>query len=361
MARGTQNRFVVTLIVLAVVGLVAFGLLRQRSSDKPPASPDAGDPLAGGGAPGRAPRSNPPAGTATTATAPAPPETGYEKPVQLPLEGAAGSAASAAQVRAAYDRAVTLAAGDRLVEARGLLADALNSNALPAAAADDARKRLIELADKTIFSRTVLPKDPCTFEYSFQPGDVLVKVERQLDLHVSERLIQRINNIPDPSRIRAGQTVKMVRGPFHAVVTKGRFLMDVYLQERGTGRMILVRRLRVGVGKDGSTPPGMWQVSLGRKMTHAPWTPPPSSTLPPKRILWGEPGYPLGKMGYWIGLEGIEGNTHTAEDGFGIHGTNDPASVGQAASLGCIRLTDDEIELLYAMLYPKWSKVKVVK
>ncbi|MHC4716907.1 MAG: L,D-transpeptidase family protein [Planctomycetota bacterium] len=364
MARG-QNRFVVVLIVAAVIGLVAYGVFRRPGSDDLPAQP--GEPAPGRTAPGPtagappASRPSTPAVTPTTSTAPAPPKPRYEEHVELPLAKAPPSPALRATARARYGRGVALMAGGRLIEARAALADALNSNALPVQQVGDARKRLVELADKTLFSRRVWPKDPCTFTYTFRPGDVLVKVERQHALHVSERLILRVNRIPDAAKIRAGQTVKMIRGPFHAVISKSRFTMDVYLQERGSERMILVRRLPVGIGKDGSTPLGMWRVSLGRKMMYASWTPPPSSNLPPKRIRWGEEGYPLGRMGFWIGLEGIEGNVHTAADGFGIHGTNDPSSIGKAASLGCIRLTDDAIEQVYAMLYPKWSKVKVVK
>lgn len=361
MARG-QNRSVVVLIILAVAALVVLGIVRRHYADKPPEptgqaeptptpTPPANDP------PVRVTRTSTPP-TARTAPAARP---GYERKVSLPLAGSPPAAGVRATVLANYGKAVALIAGGKLVEARSLLADALNSNALTAADTADARKRLIELADKTIFSRRVWPGDPCTFNYTFRPGDVLVRVERKQSLHVSERLIQRINSIPDAGRIRAGQTLKMIRGPFHAVISKSRFSMDVYLQEHGSERMILVRRFPVGIGKDGSTPLGMWRVSLGRKMLYATWTPPPSSPVDARSIKWGDPGYPLGRLGCWIGLEGIAGNVHTAEDGFGIHGTNDPSSIGKAASLGCIRMTDDAIEMAYAMLYPKWSKVKVVK
>ena len=43
----------------------------------------------------------------------------------------------------------------------------------------------------------------------------------------------------------------------------------------------------------------------------------------------------------WIGLN---------LKGYGIHGTNAPGSIGQAASHGCIRLTNRDVERLYAML-----------
>jgi len=193
-------------------------------------------------------------------------------------------------------------------------------------------------------------------------GEVLVRVERKLELHVPAQLMLKINGIADAGAIQAGQTLKMIRGPFHAVISKSRFVMDVFLEEPKTGRRIFVRRFPVGVGKDGSTPIGRWRIALGGKMTHAPWTPPASSNLTGKKIQWGQPDYPLGAKGYWISLEGIEndGNPHTREDGYGIHGTNDQDSIGKASSLGCIRLADDDIEMLFAILYEKWSTVTIL-
>ena len=43
----------------------------------------------------------------------------------------------------------------------------------------------------------------------------------------------------------------------------------------------------------------------------------------------------------WIGLN---------LKGYGIHGTNAPQSIGQAASHGCIRLKNRDVERLYSML-----------
>ena len=48
---------------------------------------------------------------------------------------------------------------------------------------------------------------------------------------------------------------------------------------------------------------------------------------------------PLGTR--WIGL---------SQKGYGLHGTNVPASVGHAASHGCIRLRNRDAEKLFAML-----------
>ncbi len=261
------------------------------------------------------------------------------------------------------ERGLGLYGQKKLLAARAALADALNTSALSEKQAETARAKLAELADKTIFSRKVFPNDPCTFPYMFQSGDVIVRVERKWKLHVPSQLIQKINAIADPTRIPAGRTLKLIRGPFHAVVSKSRCVMDVFLEEPKTHRMIFVKRFRVGVGKDGSTPTGRWRVVHGGKTDKTRWTPPASSDLSrSKPIKWGEPEYPLGKKGYWISIEGIEneGNPYTREDGYGIHGTNDPTSIGKASSLGCIRLTDDDIEMLFAMLYEKWSTVTVL-
>src|SRR5579864_5836487 len=43
----------------------------------------------------------------------------------------------------------------------------------------------------------------------------------------------------------------------------------------------------------------------------------------------------------WVGLN---------RKGYGIHGTNEPRSIGRAASHGCIRLRNRDVERLYAML-----------
>jgi len=54
------------------------------------------------------------------------------------------------------------------------------------------------------------------------------------------------------------------------------------------------------------------------------------------RVLPG-PTNPLGT--YWLGL---------SEPGYGIHGTNAPASIGKFATHGCIRMRADDIEDLFA-------------
>ncbi len=189
---------------------------------------------------------------------------------------------------------------------------------------------------------------------------MIIRIEREQKLHVPTQLITSINNIK-ANKLVVGQTLKLIRGPFHAVVYKSRFLMDLYLQESDSGRMILVKSFKVGLGKDGCTPLGKWRPALGGKIKQAPWAAPPAAGQPTNRtVRWGEEGYPLGKEGYWISLEGIEGNALSSGDGYGIHGTNEPDSIGKAASMGCIRLSDPDIESVFSLLYEQWSTVTIL-
>lgn len=51
------------------------------------------------------------------------------------------------------------------------------------------------------------------------------------------------------------------------------------------------------------------------------------------------PGNPVGTR--WMGLN---------KAGYGIHGTNEPKSIGKAASHGCIRMAKADLEEFYAMV-----------
>ena len=63
---------------------------------------------------------------------------------------------------------------------------------------------------------------------------------------------------------------------------------------------------------------------------------------------------PLGERG--IALEGLAGEA-LGQQRYGIHGTIEPESIGQEASLGCIRLFNEDVEELYTYLVEKHSTV----
>ena len=268
-----------------------------------------------------------------------------------------GLPANEAEAIAAFEKGMAAMESDKIAARRDVSAAVLSGH-LPADQAGYARSVLTELADEMLFSRRVFDNDPYVQRYKMQPGDVLSKVERKQQLHVPVELILKINRISDPRKIQAGQTLKTINGPFHAIVSKTTMTMDVFLHREGLDP-IFVRRLPVGLGKDDGTPTGLWRIKRGEKGRHVAWYPPPSSGLK-GRIDWGEPDYAFGEKGIWLPLEGLDENTEGLTD-YGIHSTNDPSSIGRAESLGCIRLGDDDIEFVYATLYEHWSTVLVVR
>ncbi len=261
---------------------------------------------------------------------------------------------------ACYQTGKQLFADKKLIASRAELSKALASGKLSAAQEQDTVKMLSDLAADIIFSRKIADGDPYAMQYMIQPGEKLEGVngiERRYSLRVPSQLILRINNVPRAADIQSGQVLKLFKGPFHAIVTKSKYTMDVYLDDA------FVRRYKVCIGAaDMPTPEGFFHVTLHGKLSGTtPYTPPLSSGLPAKKIMPGEPGYPLDAGGHWISLTGIpEKGTNIPETaGYGIHGTNDPASIGTMASHGCVRLGDKDIEEVFMLLYEKWSTVEI--
>ena len=197
------------------------------------------------------------------------------------------------------------------------------------------------------------------------PATCSSRWRRRLHLHVPDQLITRINNLSRPQDIRSGQRIKFIRGPFHAIVSKSRFTVDVLLQREDLPP-VWVARVRCGLGKNGTTPLGAWRVGKdggdgvvlpGGKLVHPTWNPPDSADIHAP-IAFGQEGYALGAKGLWIGLVGIDASTRGRQH-YGIHSTSDPASIGKEQSLGCIRLADDDIDLLYSLLYEVHSTVQI--
>lgn len=205
------------------------------------------------------------------------------------------------------------------------------------------RAELTRLGNETIFSPRILPNDPLVSRYVLKPGDTLGKIAKANK--ISPELLAEINGIQDINRIRAGQTVKIIRGPFRAAVHKSTYVMDVFLEQT------LVKHFKVGLGSDNSTPTGQWRV--GTKLNNPTYYPPRSGKI----IAADDPLNPLGER--WIALYGISGEA-AGQRRYGIHGTIEPESIGQSVSLGCIRMFNVDVESLYNYLVEKHSTVVVM-
>lgn len=99
----------------------------------------------------------------------------------------------------------------------------------------------------------------------------------------------------------------------------------------------LLRRYPVGTGRSAEqTPEGSFTIVL--KIVNPSWTNPRTGETIPGR----SPRNPLGTR--WLGLS-IGGGGE-----YGIHGTNDPSSVGRHVSLGCVRMQNADVEELFRLV-----------
>ena len=151
-----------------------------------------------------------------------------------------------------------LIARNKPVEARRWLTAAVESAALDPAGRDRARHKLARLNHRLVFSPEIVAGDPFALAYVIKPGDMLSKIAKAHGLHTDWRFIKRINRIPADRNIRVGQRIKLITGPFHAVVAKADYRLDLYLGE-GSSR-VFVASFPVGLGEYNSTPVGMFRV-----------------------------------------------------------------------------------------------------
>jgi hypothetical protein len=232
----------------------------------------------------------------------------------------------------------------RIVQARDKLNEALR---LPMSAEQriGAKDQLSKLSEQWLFSRTVVPGDPLCESYLVKSGDLLALIAERY--RVPYEILMQINNISRPEALQAGETIKVVDGPFHVKVYRSTFTMDLYLQNT------YVRSFKVGMGKVGmETPTGLWRVKPGGKLVQPIWTNPiDGKTYHPE-----DPDYPLGSR--WIALEGLAGEAKE-RTGFAIHGTKEPDQIGTQSSQGCIRMYNGEAILMYNLLVPTYSQVEI--
>jgi LysM repeat protein len=254
------------------------------------------------------------------------------------------------EVKRLIDSGRELAAKGDLVQARATLNKALQAASL-AADAEVARDEISGINQKLIFSPQIADNDPAVTSYVVQPGDNLTRIA--LKTHVPYQFISAINNNLDPRRLRVGQRLKLVNGPFHIVVHKKSFRLDLYLGDPTGPAGVYVRSFRVGLGEHGSTPTGQFLVRAGGKLIKPEWTNPRTG----QRFLADDPKNPLG--GYWMGLRGIDPGTEPLK-GYGVHGTIAPESIGTEASMGCVRLVADDIKLLFSMLEEEQTHVTII-
>lgn len=174
--------------------------------------------------------------------------------------------------------------------------------------------------------------------YEIQSGDSLSKIaNRYKHLNGCYGPILIANQMKDPgATLRLGRRLRIPKGTWSVVVDKSLFTLWICYEGAP------IRSFKVAIGREEKTPPGVFVV--GNKNPKPAWYPPQEMIAELKRdgvpipVPYGHPKNPLGE--YWVALD------HKDYQGLGIHGTNDPGSIGSRASNGCVRMDNREVLLV---------------
>jgi len=180
---------------------------------------------------------------------------------------------------------------------------------------------------KYLFSRFEMPESET---YVVVAGDSLYNIAKKYDTTVE--LIKRSNSLSKDT-IYPGMKLKVITGKFSIRVDKSDNMLWLYLN----GKMI--KRYRVATGRNNGTPIG--EFTIVNKLPNPTWFN-AGAVVPPESA-----DNILGTR--WMGFDYA---------GYGIHGTTIPESIGSQATAGCIRMRNEEVEELYAMI-PAETKVLI--
>ncbi|HEX2134289.1 MAG TPA: L,D-transpeptidase [Microvirga sp.] len=144
----------------------------------------------------------------------------------------------------------------------------------------------------------------------------------------------------DRSRMRTEHRRQTV--PYAGSERPGTIVVDIdqrflYLVQLGNQAI----RYAIGVGRDGFSWRGV--ATVGRKSVWPAWSPTTTMvSLKPSLPRFRKAGLdnPLGARALYLYQNG-------ADTLFRIHGTNEPWSIGQAVSSGCVRLLNEDVVDLY--------------
>ena len=173
---------------------------------------------------------------------------------------------------------------------------------------------------------------PDSISYEVQKGDTLAKIAKKFS--TTQDLIMRSNNLKNAKVVPLGRNLKVHNEKMSIVVDKS---MNTLTLKSGDS---IVKTYRVATGINNCTPVGSFKII--NKIVDPPWYT-AGGVVPadsPKNILGSR----------WLGL---------SAQGYGIHGTTEPQSIGSQATSGCVRMRNAEVEELYSLV-PQGAEVVIV-
>lgn len=168
---------------------------------------------------------------------------------------------------------------------------------------------------------------PFTLTHTVQRGETILSIAKRYTNTVDQ--IKRINGLKSDV-ITPGVSLK---------IDLSRYFIDVCISEHAltlyriwNNSTNFVKRYPVGTGKHDNTPRGTFRINL--RQQNPTWYRPGAAPVP-----FGSPENQLGTR--WLGIDA---------QGYGIHGTWEPETIGGPTSAGCIRMHNADVEELFDLV-----------
>ncbi|MBM3254687.1 MAG: LysM peptidoglycan-binding domain-containing protein [Candidatus Omnitrophica bacterium] len=246
------------------------------------------------------------------------------KKIKLPMQL---KSAGGVSVSALMSKAVELEADGNLIEAK-VIYQKLTNDFPGSKDVMSWQKKAEDLNIKILFSPVVTAK---CIVYTIKPGDSLAKIAKEFK--TTPELIMKSNNISG-EKIFAGRKIKVYNAPFSILVDKSQNILILKSDEE------IIKSYIVSTGANNSTPIGTFKIV--NKLPNPTWF--KAGAV----VASGSPQNILGSR--WLGLNLA---------GYGIHGTTEPQNLGKQATQGCVRMSNPEVEELYAIV-PEGTEVIVI-
>ncbi|MFH1578481.1 MAG: L,D-transpeptidase family protein [Candidatus Omnitrophota bacterium] len=185
-----------------------------------------------------------------------------------------------------------------------------------------------DLNIKLLFSPMAIPGSTV---YEIKSGDSLDKIAKKFGTTIE---LLKISNNLSTDVIITGKKLKAWTKPFNIVVDKSQNSLILKSSDE------VVKIYVVATGLNNSTPIGTFKIV--NRLIDPPWY--KAGAIVPAE----SPDNILGSR--WMGFD---------LDGYGIHGTIEPETLGQQITQGCVRMSKSDVEELYAII-PAGTEVTIV-
>ena len=191
---------------------------------------------------------------------------------------------------------------------------------LPEADSEPLRKALEDLNIKILFSPIETPDSSV---YVVQRGDALFRLAKKYNTTIE--LLKKSNQL-ESNTIRSGMKLKISKAIYSIVVDKLENTLKLFSDKE------LLKTYPVATGREGHPTP-IGSFTIVNKLVNPTWY---------KAGAVVSPDSPANILGTrWLGF---------SLSGYGIHGTTLPETIGRAASEGCIRMFNKDVEELYTIV-----------